>query len=173
LVSAGHSLATFDEALAGMRAGVGYGTHLFNAMPSLSHREPGLVGALLNDSHSVVGLIPDGIHVHPAMIKLAWAAKGSAGINLVSDAMAALGMPPGRYQLNDFEVQVSETDARLADGTLAGSILPLDEAVRNLIEYTGCALSEALATVTTTPAALLGLAEQRGRIAPNLLADLV
>ena len=172
LVSAGHSLATFDEALAGMRAGIRYGTHLFNAMPPLTHREPGLVGALLNDSHSVIGLIPDGIHVHPAMVKLAWAAKGSAGINLVSDAMAALGMPPGRYQLNDFEVHVSATDARLADGTLAGSILPLDEAVRNLIEYTGCPLSEALATVTTTPAALLGLTEQRGHIAPGLLADL-
>ncbi|MCB0181264.1 MAG: N-acetylglucosamine-6-phosphate deacetylase [Anaerolineae bacterium] len=173
VVSAGHSMASFDEAQAGLRAGVRYGTHLFNAMPPLSHREPGLAGALLNDAHSVVGLIPDGIHVHPAMVKLAWAAKGSTGLNLVSDAMAALGMPPGRYQLNDFEVHVSKTDARLADGTLAGSILPLDEAVRNLIEYTGCSLSEALATVTTTPAALLGLSDQRGRIAPGLLADLV
>lgn len=173
LVSAGHSLASFEEARAGLRAGVRYGTHLFNAMPPLSHREPGLAGALLNDTHSVVGLIPDGIHVHPAMVKLAWTAKGSAGLNLVSDAMAALGMPPGRYHLNDFDVHVSQTDARLADGTLAGSILPLDAAVRNLLEYTGCSLSEALATVTTTPADLLGLSQQRGRIAPGLLADLV
>ena len=150
-----------------------YGAKLV-ARPVNSTADVKLVaGALLNDAPSVVGLIPDGIHVHPAMVKLAWIAKGSTSINLVSDAMAALGMPPGRYQLNDFDVHVSKTDARLADGTLAGSILPLDEAVRNLIEYTGCSLSEALATVTTTPAALLGLSDQRGRIAPGLLADLV
>lgn len=173
IVSAGHSMATFDESQAGLRAGIGYGTHLFNAMPTINHREPGLAGALLSDSRAVTGLIPDGIHVHPAMIRLAWKAKGSAALNLVSDAMAALGMPPGRYQLNDFEVYVSETDARLENGTLAGSILPLDEAVRNLVGFTGCSLSEALATVTTTPARLLGLSEQRGHIAPDLLADLV
>lgn len=173
VVSAGHSLATFAEAEAGLEAGLGYGTHLFNAMPPLSHREPGLVGALLAAERSVVGLIPDGIHVHPALVKLVWQVKGSRGLTLVSDAMAALGMPPGDYHLNDFEVTVTETDARLADGTLAGSILPLDAALRNLIAFTGCSLSEALATVTTTPATLLGQAQYRGRIAPGLLADLV
>ena len=120
------------------------------------------------NTYDVVQL--SGVEVGQFVLELA---KGRAGLNLVSDAMAALGMPPGRYQLNDFDVHVSKTDARLADGTLAGSILPLDEAVRNLIEYTGCSLSEALATVTTTPAALLGLSDQRGRIAPGLLADLV
>ncbi|HMQ51927.1 MAG TPA: N-acetylglucosamine-6-phosphate deacetylase [Anaerolineae bacterium] len=173
VVSAGHSLADFDQARAGLAAGIAYGTHLFNAMPPLGHREPGLVGALLSDEQSVVGLIPDGIHVHPAIIKLIWAAKGSAGLNLVSDAMAALGMPPGRYSLNDFEVFVTETEARLADGTLAGSILPLDAALRNLIKFAGCSLSEALTTVTSTPAGLLGLSTQRGRIAAGLTADLV
>jgi N-acetylglucosamine-6-phosphate deacetylase len=173
VVSAGHSLASFEQARAGLEAGITYGTHLFNAMPPLAHRAPGLAGALLSDPRCVAGLIPDGIHVHPALVKLIWAAKGSAGLNLVSDAMAALGMPPGRYVLNDFEVFVTATEARLADGTLAGSILPLDEALRNLINFTGCSLGEALATVTTTPAALLGLSNQRGRIAPGLIADLV
>lgn len=173
VVSAGHSMASFEQAQAGLAAGIKYGTHLFNAMPPLGHREPGLAGALLSDSRRVTGLIPDGIHVHPALIKLIWAAKGCTGLNLVSDAMAALGMPPGRYFLNDFEVFVTKTEARLADGTLAGSVLPLDAAVRNLIDFTGCGLSEALATVTTTPADLLGLSAQRGRIAPGLIADLV
>lgn len=173
VVSAGHSLASFEQARAGLEAGITYGTHLFNAMPPLAHRAPGLAGALLSDPRCVAGLIPDGIHVHPALVKLIWAAKGSAGLNLVSDAMAALGMPPGRYVLNDFEVFVTATEARLANGTLAGSALPLDEALRNLINFTGCSLGEALATVTTTPAALLGLSNQRGRIAPGLIADLV
>jgi len=173
VVSAGHSLATYEEALAGIAAGVRYGTHLFNAMPPLGHRAPGLAAALLTRPETVIGLIPDGIHVHPALIQIIWSSKGPEGVNLVSDAMAALGMPPGSYLLNDFEVNVSESDCRLSDGTLAGSILPLDQALRNLITMTGCSLPAALATVTTTPARLLNITHQRGDIAPGLLADLV
>ena len=173
LVSAGHSMATYDEALAGIAAGIRYGTHLFNAMTPIGHRQPGLAIALLTSPEVVTGIIPDGIHVHPALIKLIWAAKGSAGLNLVSDAMAALGMPPGKYVLNDLEVTVSQTASRLAGGTLAGSILPLDQALRNLIAYTGCSLPEALATVTTTPARLLGIDHERGRIALGQIADLL
>lgn len=172
-VSAGHSLATFAQAQAGFAAGMRYGTHLFNAMPPLAHREPGLAGALLATPGPVVGVIPDGIHVHPAVIRIAWATKGPRGLNLVSDAMAALGMAPGRYQLNDYEVIVSKTDARLADDTLAGSVLALDQAVRNLIAFTGCSLQAALATVTTTPADLLGIGGERGRVRPGMIADLV
>lgn len=173
VVSAGHSLATYAQAEDAFAAGLRYGTHLFNAMPPLLHREPGLAGALLAAPGIVVGLIADGIHVHRGLIRIIWTVKGGTGLNLVSDAMAALGMAPGRYVLNDLEVIVSEKDARLADGTLAGSVLSLDQAVRNLIAFTGCALAEALATVTTTPAALLGLAAERGRIAPGMIADLV
>ena len=173
LVSAGHSMATYDETLAGIAAGIRYGTHLFNAMPPVGHRQPGLPIALLTAPETTVGLIPDGIHVHPALIKIIWAAKGSEGLNLVSDAMAALGMPPGKYLLNEFEVTVTETDSRLPDGTLAGSILPIDAALRNLIAFTGCTLPEALATVTTTPARLLGIDHERGRIAPGHIADMV
>jgi N-acetylglucosamine-6-phosphate deacetylase len=173
VLSAGHSMATFKEAQAGFEAGICYGTHLFNAMPVLGHRAPALPGALLDAQDIVVGLIPDGIHVHPALIKLIWRLKGPAGLNLVSDAMAALGMPPGKYVLNDFEVTVTEKDSRLADGTLAGSILPLDGALRNLIRYTGCTLNEGLATITTTPAKLLGIEQKRGQISPGRIADLV
>ncbi len=166
-------MATFAEAVAGFAAGTRYGTHLFNTMPPLGHREPGLPGALLAAPGQVVGLIADGTHLHPGLIRIVWAAKGPAGVSLVTDAMAALGVRPGRYQLSEFEVIVTETDARLADGTLAGSVLAMDEAVRNLIAFTGCTLSEALATVATTPADLLGIGGERGRIQPGLLADLV
>ncbi len=172
-VSAGHSLATYAQAQAGFAAGVRYGTHLFNAMPILGHREPGLAGALLAAPDRIVGLIADGIHVHPGLIAVVWAVKGPGGVSLVSDAMAALGVAPGRYRLNDLEVTVSPRDARLADGTLAGSILSLDQAVRNLIAFTGCRVNDALATITTTPADLLGIGHERGRIRPGMIADLV
>ncbi|HZQ09005.1 MAG TPA: N-acetylglucosamine-6-phosphate deacetylase [Anaerolineae bacterium] len=173
IVSAGHSMATLEEANAGFAAGIRYATHLFNAMPPLDHRAPGIVGAVLSNPEWTTGLIPDGIHVHPSLVKMVWLNKSARGLNLVSDAMAALGMPPGRYRLNDFDVIVSDCDARLPDGTLAGSILPLDQAVRNLISFTRCPLSDALATVTTTPARILNLSHARGRIAPGYIADLV
>lgn len=172
LVSAGHSMATFVEATAGFDAGVRYGTHLFNAMPPLEHREPGLPGALLTDDRPTVGLIADGVHTHPAMITMVWRALGQR-LNLVTDAMAALGMGPGTHVLGDYEVLVDETSCRLANGTLAGSILSLDEALRNLVRYGGCTLEEALPTVTTTPARAIGLDHERGQIAPGYVADLV
>lgn len=171
VVSAGHSNATFEEALAGFEAGITWGTHLFNAMSALGHREPGLSGALLA-SRVPCGLIADGIHVHPAMVKLAYQIKGAGGLTLVTDAMAAMGMPPGRYKLSDRDVIVEGASARLADGTLAGSILTMDQAVRNAIEFTHCSLGEAITMATATPARLLGL-EGKGRIAPGCDADIV
>src|SRR5581483_4356591 len=173
IVSAGHTMATLDQANAGFAAGIRYATHLFNAMPPLDHRAPGIVGSVLSNPEWMTGLIPDGIHVHPSLVKMVWLNKGARGLNLVSDAMAALGMPPGRYCLNDFDVIVPDCDARLPDGTLAGSILPLAQAVRNLIAFTGCSLPDALATVTTTPARVLNLSHERGHIAPGFIADLV
>ncbi len=173
LVSEGHSVATYEQAKAGMDAGVRYGTHLFNAMPALGHREPGMPGALLTDERVTVGVIADGVHAHPSVVKLVWQALGGARLNLVTDAIAALGMPAGSYMLGDFQVSVDATSVRLEDGTLAGSVLSLDQALRNLIEFTGCTLAEALPTVTTTPARALGLKGERGRIEPGTIADLV
>lgn len=172
VVSAGHSMATWEEATAGFAAGVRYGTHLFNAMPPLNHREPGLAGALLTDPRPVVGFINDGIHTHLSVADLVWKSLGPR-LNLVTDAMAALGVPPGTHRLGDFDVFVDEISCRLADGTLAGSILGMDQALRNLIDWTDCPLPQALATITTTPAELLGLGHERGRIAPGYVADLV
>jgi len=172
VVSAGHSLADYAQAQAGFEAGIRYGTHLFNTMPNWDHRSPALPGALLTDERITVGLIPDGIHVHPAMVDIAWRSLGAHRMNLVTDAMAALGMSPGVYRLGDLEVTVDATSARLSDGRLAGSIVRLDEAVRNLQTYTGCDLSAALTTVTATPARLFNLSD-RGVIRPGAFADLI
>ena len=173
VVSTGHSMATYDEAVAGFDAGARYGTHLFNAMPPLGHRDPGLPGALLADDRMTVGFIADGVHTHRSIIALVWRMLGPRRMSLVTDAMAALGMPPGSHRLGDYDVIVDATSCRLADGTLAGSILELDQALRNLLDITGCSLDEALETMTTTPAKLLGLDGERGRIAPGYTADIV
>jgi len=173
VVSTGHSMATYDEAVAGFDAGARYGTHLFNAMPPLGHRDPGLPGALLADGRMTVGFIADGVHTHRSIIALVWRMLGPRRMSLVTDAMAALGMPPGSHRLGDYDVIVDATSCRLADGTLAGSILELDQALRNLLDITGCTLDEALETMTTTPAKLLGLDGERGRIAPGYTADIV
>ena len=173
LVSEGHTMANYDQAVAGFDAGARFGTHLFNAMPALGHRDPGLPGALLTDDRVTVGFIADGVHTHPSVIKLVWRVLGSERLNLVTDAMAALGMPAGKHVLGDYEVIVDATSARLADGTLAGSILSLDQAVRNLVAVAGCTLAEALPTVTTTPARAIGLDGERGRIEPGHVADMV
>ena len=173
LVSSGHSMATYDQAQAAFAAGARYGTHLFNAMPTLEHREPGLPGALLTAREQTAGIIPDGVHTHPAIVALAWHMKGPRRLNVVTDAMAALGMSPGRYMLGDQEVTVTERDARLSTGTLAGSVLAMDEALRKLLQYTGCSLAAALETITSTPADLLGIGHERGRIVPGAYADLV
>jgi N-acetylglucosamine-6-phosphate deacetylase len=139
----------------------------------MEHREPGLPGALLTTPELTVGIIPDGIHTHPSIVALAWAAKGPRRLNVVTDAMAALGKPPGKYLLADQEVTVTEQEARLSSGTLAGSVLAMDEALRRLMTFTGATLAEALPTITSTPADLLGIGHERGRILPGAYADLI
>jgi N-acetylglucosamine-6-phosphate deacetylase len=173
VVSAGHSMATSEQAWQAFRAGVSYATHLFNAMPPFHHREPGLVGAALADLQVTAGIIVDGIHVHPEAVMLAFRLKGPRGLNLVTDAMAALGMPPGKYLLGDREVTSDGKSVRNEEGALAGSVLSLDEAVRNLVAFTDCSPGEAISTVTVTPASVLGIAHRRGRIEPGCIADLV
>jgi len=173
VVGAGHSQADLSQAQAGFEAGISYGTHLFNAMPPLDYRKPGLVGALLEHPDNVAGIIVDGIHVDPTIIKLAWKILGAHRTNLVTDAMAALGMPPGEYQLGGRTVFVDGTSARLEHGHLSGSLLSLDQALRNLMAYTGCGLSEALTTVTQVPARLLHMETTLGNLVIGSRADLV
>jgi len=172
VVSAGHTLATHDQAQQAFAAGVTCATHLFNAMPALDHRAPGLIAALLQTPGVKVGLIPDGVHVHPAMVALAWKMKGKRGIAIVTDAVSALGMPPGQYNLGDFTITVDEVSVRLADGTLAGSNLRMDAAVRNLCAFTECSLLDAVTSATRTVAQLIGT-RRKGVLRKGADADVV
>ena len=158
VVAIGHTDATFDEARAGIDAGATYATHLFNAMAPLDHRAPGPIAALLADARVTIGLIVDGIHVHPAMIDLVWRTVGRDRVSVVTDAMAALGMPAGRYSLGAVDVEVDAAGAARTDGRLAGATVGLDAAVTNLQAFTGASAADALATVTTVPSRLLRLA---------------
>ena len=171
IASVGHTCATYAETQAAILAGTSYATHLFNAMTANHHREPGVIGAVLDAEEMVFGLIADGIHVHPAVIRQVWA-QAKDRINLVSDGMAALGCLPGEYRLGDQVVFVNKNSARLRDNTLAGAICPLDQALRNLISWTGCTLEEAIKTVTLTPANLLSM-PHKGRLEAGCDADLV
>jgi len=176
VVGAGHSAASYEEAQAGITAGLGYGTHLFNAMPSFDHRQPGLVGALL-DAPIPIGLIVDGVHLHPAVVRLAWWVKGADSLTLVTDAVAAMGMPGGEHPLGERRVVVEGAFVHLASGDntagiLAGSVLTMDQAVRNLIAFTGCSLAEAAIAAARTPAHLLGLDSCKGTLAPGYHADI-
>jgi N-acetylglucosamine-6-phosphate deacetylase len=208
VVSAGHSSATAGEVRAAVDAGVRYVTHLFNAMAPLHHREPGLVGVALTDERLRVGIIADGLHVDPVVVALVARALGDR-LSLVTDAVAALGAPPGPTRLGALAATVSPAEGspttdspaegspatgtsaagpyvagspaarpsapdavRLADGTLAGSTLSLDRAVRNLVDFAGVTLADAVRAVTSTPAAVLGLTD-RGVVAPGAVGDLV
>ena len=171
LVSAGHSAATYAEAKAGFDAGIRWVTHLFNAMAPLDHREPGLAGAAIEDPRVTIGLIPDGLHVHPALVSIVSRAVGVERLTIVTDAIAALGMDPGEHHLAGRKVRVHGGSARLEDGTLAGSVISLDAAVRNLAAYCGGDVAAALAAVTNVPASLLGITADRGALRPGMIAD--
>lgn len=171
VISAGHTAMSPADFAAARSAGLSYVTHLYNAMAPFGHRSPGPIGAVLADPSVTAGVICDGIHVDPVAVEMAWRSLGSHRMSLVSDASPALGAPHGRFKIGGFEIVHDETGVRTLDGVLAGSALELDRAVRNLVSFTGCSLADALATVTSTPADLLGL-QDRGRIAVGAQADL-
>jgi N-acetylglucosamine-6-phosphate deacetylase len=172
VVAAGHTEADAATGRAAVAAGVRYATHLLNAMRPLDHRAPSLAAALLDDDRVTIGLIADGLHVAPEMIALVRRTIGPGRLSLVSDAMAGLDMPPGHMRLGAADVVVGADGARLEDGTLAGSIAGLDVGLRMLMAATGCDPSEAVATVTSTPAELLRLGDGRGRLEVGGRADI-
>ena len=172
VASAGHTEATCEEVTRAVDAGLRLGTHLFNAMRPLAHREPGTVGALLTDDRVRTGIIADGVHVHEAALRLAHRAKGSEGLILVTDAMQAAGMPPGDYELGGRKVRLEDGAVRLSDGTLAGSALTMDKAVRNAVRFLGVPLAQAVRMAAETPAAALNL-DGKGKIAVGCDADFV
>ena len=172
VVAAGHSAATYDEACAALRAGVTHGTHLFNGMPPLAPRRPGLVGALLEDPEASVAIVADGIHLHPATVRLIRANKPAKRVVLITDAVAGMSAGPGEYTLGDLVITVDERSARNRAGGLAGSILTLDQAVRNFVAFTGCSPEEALAAASANPAQVIG-ESARGRIEAGKTADVI
>jgi len=168
-VQIGHSAGSFDDGVAALQAGAAGFTHLFNAMTGLHHREPGMVGAALAHGQHAE-LIPDLLHVHPGAIRVAL--RCIPGLFCVTDSTAAAGMPDGDYRLGEHRVQKCLGGVRLADGTLAGSALTMDQALRNLVQVLGLDLAEAAHRVSTAAAQYLGLAD-RGRLAPGAWADVV
>ena len=172
-VSIGHSMSTAEQGLQAFSEGVGYVTHLFNAMPSLHHRNPGLVGASLSSGQVRCGLIVDGIHVHPLVIRMVYHCLGAKRLALVTDAMAAMGMPSGDHHIGGQPVKVVDNSVHLQDGRLAGSILRMDQAVRNMVAFSGCSVAEAVRMATTTPAEVLGMGHRFGHLKPGYPADIV
>lgn len=171
VASAGHTEATYEEVLRAVDAGLELGTHLYNAMSAMDHRAPGVVGALLANERVRAGIIADGVHVHEGALRVAYRQKGPENLVLVTDAMAAAGMPPGDYELGGRRVRLEDGAVRLPDGTLAGSALTMDRAVRNASETLGIPVRDAVRMATETPAEVLGT-EEKGRIRPGADADL-
>jgi N-acetylglucosamine-6-phosphate deacetylase len=173
VVAAGHTDADAACSAAAVNAGVRHATHLLNAMRGLEPREPGIATGLLLDERVTVGLIVDGHHLAPATIALLWRAAGSSRVVVTTDGIAALGIGAGPHRLGDRDLVVSDDgSARLDDGRLAGAVVTLPQALRNLHAATDCTLAEALATVTKTPARVLGL-QDRGHLRPGARADAV
>ena len=168
----GHTDASYAEAEAAIAAGVRHAAHVFNAMRPFSHRETGVLGAVLTSREVTAELIADGVHVDDAAIRLLLAAKGIERTVLVSDGTAATGMPDGRYRLGSFEVNVTGGVCRNAEGKLAGSTLTLDRAVRHLAGL-GVGLSDAVRMATFNPARVLGIEARKGILAAGADADLV
>lgn len=171
IASLGHTNATYDEALEAIQTGAKLATHLFNAMTPFHHRNPGIAGAVLSQDSLFYSVILDGHHIHPASAALAWRASPK-GLILISDAIEALGLPPGPCRLGNMDVEVKEGKAFLkGTETLAGSILSLDQAVRNLKAFTGCSPADALEAASLKPAQLLGIEKTKGTLAPGADAD--
>ena len=166
VASIGHTDATYEETLRALDAGFSKGTHIYNAMSSFEHHAPGAVGALLTDDRVRTGIIADGVHVHEGALRLAYREKGPGGLALVTDAMEAAGMDEGEYELSGRRVRLENDAVRLPDGTLAGSALTMDQAVRNAVEFLGIPLEDAVRMASETPARILGLSE-KGRVAPG------
>lgn len=173
IVAAGHSMAGYDETRSALDEGLSAFTHLFNAMTQLGSREPGMVGAALEDHASRFGLIVDGLHVHPATLRLALAARGIDGAMLVTDAMPPVGGTTDRFMLMGREIRVVNGTCRGPEGTLAGSALSMSQAFRNALDWLGHSIEDVSRMASANPAALLGLQRDVGTMASGQRADLV
>ncbi len=169
----GHTAASYEQCQAAVEWGVRQATHTYNAMTGLHHRQPGTLGAVLSDDRLYAQLIADNIHVHPAAMAILARCKGVARTVLITDAMRAAGLPPGDYELGGQPVAVRDGQCRLADGTLAGSILTLERGLANFAAAARLSLAQAWPASSRTPAASIGLAGELGSIRPGYRGDLV
>lgn len=170
-VSLGHTDANLEEARAGVSAGARHATHTFNAMRPLNHRDPGILGEVLTNARLSADIIADGIHLDPAIVQIFLKAKGMENAVLITDAISATDMPDGRYMLGEIEVEVRDGKC-LADGKLAGSVLTMDRAVRNIMQFAGWDLQQSVRLASENPARVTGL-KTRGRIEAGARADFV
>ncbi|MER7752709.1 N-acetylglucosamine-6-phosphate deacetylase [Kitasatospora sp. NPDC097643] len=174
IAAVGHTDADYATTLRAVDAGATVATHLFNAMPGIAHRAPGPIVALLEDERVVVELINDGVHLHPSVLDLAYGTAGADRVALITDAMGAAGMGDGLYPLGPLQVEVKDGVARLVEGgAIAGSTLTLDVAFRRSLTVNGLTLNQAVRSLSTTPARLLGLDGTTGSLATGKHADLV
>lgn len=172
-VAVGHSTASYEELLAAVRLGLSHSAHTFNGMGSLHHREPGTVGAVLTCDEITAEVIADNIHIHPAVVKLLVRVKGVERTVLITDAICAAGMPDGNYDLGGQKVFVKEGIARIATGSLAGSTLTMDKAVRNAIVAAGLSLVETLQMASYNPAQVIGIEKEKGSLEVGKDADIL
>lgn len=169
-VSIGHTNADSDEARAGIKAGARHVTHAFNAMRRMEHRDPGVLGVVLTDDSITADIIVDGLHVEPEVVDLFLRTKGLERAVLISDALSATGMPDGRYRLGMFEVEVRDGRCE-SHGKLAGSVLTLDEAIRNVMRFARLTFQDSVRLATLNPARVLGMADRKGVLKLGADAD--
>ncbi|WP_252312569.1 N-acetylglucosamine-6-phosphate deacetylase [Sinobaca sp. H24] len=171
--SAAHSNAEADLVRTAQKQGISHATHLYNGMSGLNHREPGLAAEALLNSGMTIEMIVDGVHIHPDMVNLAYRLKGAAATLLITDSLRAKGLPDGKYDLGGQEVTVKGNKPYLEDGTIAGSVLPMNEAVKNMTAFSGCSLQEAVWMASWNPASLAGVIDRKGSIEAGKDADFV
>ncbi|MEO3767189.1 N-acetylglucosamine-6-phosphate deacetylase [Streptomyces sp. B8F3] len=174
IAAVGHTDSSYDAVQEAVAAGATVATHLFNAMPALGHRSPGPVAALLEDERVTVELINDGVHLHPAVLQLAFRTAGAGRVAFITDAMGAAGMGDGRYPLGPMEVDVRDGVARLVDGgSIAGSTLTLDTAFHRAVTVDRLPIGDVVEALSATPAKVLGAYDRIGSLEPGKDADLV
>ncbi|WP_018130852.1 N-acetylglucosamine-6-phosphate deacetylase [Effusibacillus pohliae] len=171
--SVGHSDATYEHVKAALAHGLAHVTHCCNGMRGFHHREPGVIGAAMYHDELTAELIADGIHVHPVVMSILHRLKTTDRMVLVSDGMRAVGMPDGEYELGGLRVCMQNGEARLADGTLAGSTLTLERAVQNMVRLCGVPIADAVAMASEIPARAIGFGDRKGRLAAGYDADFV
>jgi N-acetylglucosamine-6-phosphate deacetylase len=172
VVGMGHTDATYEQARAAIAHGVHHAIHVYNAMRPFSHRDSGVIGAVLTSPEVTAELIADGVHVENTAMKMLLQAKGASGVILISDGISATGMPDGNYLLGGLEITVRGGVCRNSEGKLAGSTLTLDRALRNIVNL-GIPLADALCMLTLNPAKLLGIEFKKGSLRPGADADIV